>query len=75
MKRMTRQYYIRQGQLLHNVFASIRQESDLPQAIERLRFEGILESAEQEQQIYKLVMGTGKPQSERLVQRRMGVIQ
>lgn len=43
--------YIRQGQLLHNVFASIRQESDLPQAIERLRFEGILESAEQEQQI------------------------
>ena len=46
--------YIRQGQLLHNVFASIRQESDLPQAIERLRFEGILESAEQEQQIYKL---------------------
>lgn len=46
--------YIRQGQLLHNVFASISQESDLPQAIERLRFEGILESAEQEQQIYKL---------------------
>lgn len=46
--------YIRQGQLLHNLFASIRQEGDLPQAIERLRFEGILESSEQEKQIQKL---------------------
>ena len=46
--------YIRQGQLLHNLFASIRQEGDLPQAIERLRFEGILESDKQEKQIQKL---------------------
>lgn len=46
--------YIRQGQLLHNLFASIRQEGDLPQAIERLRFEGILESDKQEKQIHKL---------------------
>lgn len=46
--------YIRQGQLLHHLFASIGQESDLPQAIERLRFEGIIESTEQEEQIRKL---------------------
>ena len=46
--------YIRQGQLLHQLFASIGQESDLPQAIERLRFEGVIESAEQEGQLRKL---------------------
>lgn len=46
--------YIRQGQLMHNVFASIEKETDLPKAIERLRFEGIFESMEQEKQIYKL---------------------
>lgn len=46
--------YIRQGQLLHQLFASIGQESDLPQAIERLRFEGVIESAEQEEQLRKL---------------------
>jgi ATP-dependent helicase/nuclease subunit A len=46
--------YIRQGRLLHQVFASIRQESDLPEAISRLRFDGILESAEQEKQITRL---------------------
>ena len=40
--------------MLHNLFASIRQEGDLPQAIERLRFEGILESDKQEKQIQKL---------------------
>lgn len=46
--------YIRQGQLLHNLFASIGQESDLPQAIALLRREGILESEERETQITKL---------------------
>ena len=46
--------YIRQGQLLHNVFASIEKETDLPQAFERLRFEGILETEEQEEQIHRL---------------------
>ena len=46
--------YIRQGQLLHQLFASIGQESDLPQAIERLRFEGVIESEEQEEQLRKL---------------------
>lgn len=46
--------YIRQGQLLHNLFASIGQDSDLPQAIGQLSREGILESEEQEAQITKL---------------------
>ena len=48
--------YIRQGQLLHHVFASIEKESDLPQAFERLRFEGILETEEQEEQVHKLAV-------------------
>ena len=49
-----RDQYIRQGQLLHNLFASIGQESDLPQAIAQLRREGILESEERVAQITKL---------------------
>lgn len=49
-----RNQYIRQGQLLHNLFASIGRESDLPQAIAQLRQEGILESEEREKQIAKL---------------------
>ena len=49
-----RNQYIRQGQLLHNLFASIGQESDLNQAIAQLRREGILESEEREAQITKL---------------------
>lgn len=46
--------YIRQGQLLHNLFSVIRTTDDVPPAIERLRFEGIIESAQQEEQIRKL---------------------
>ena len=46
--------YIRQGQLLHAVFASIRQAGDLPQALARLRFEGVIDSDEQEQRIRQL---------------------
>ena len=46
--------YIRQGQLLHRVFASIRTGQELPQALARLTFEGILESKEQAEQIEKL---------------------
>lgn len=46
--------YIHQGQLLHRLFASIYTENDLPQAIEQLKFEGILESAEQEEKLTKL---------------------
>ena len=46
--------YIQQGQLLHHLFASIGTAEDLPQAIEQLSFEGILESAEQEEQLHKL---------------------
>lgn len=48
------QDYIRQGELLHRVFASVDEASDLPQAIDRLRFEGVIASAEQEEQIRKL---------------------
>lgn len=50
----TGEKYIRQGQLLHNLFSVIRTQDDIPSAIERLRFEGIIESAEQEKQIKKL---------------------
>lgn len=50
----TGEKYIRQGQLLHNLFAVIRTQKDIPSAIERLRFEGIIESAEQEKRIKKL---------------------
>lgn len=46
--------YIRQGQLLHAVFASIRQAGDLLQALARLRFEGVIDSDEQEQRIRQL---------------------
>ncbi len=48
--------YIRRGQLLHRVFASIQKKDDLPQAIEALRFEGVFESAESENEIVTLVM-------------------
>ncbi len=47
-------HYIRQGQLLHNVFASIEKASDLDPAIGRLCFEGVIETVEQEEQIRKL---------------------
>ena len=50
----TEDKYIRQGQLLHNLFSVIRTPDDVPPAIERLRFEGIIESAQQEEQIRKL---------------------
>ncbi len=46
--------YIHQGQLLHHLFASIGTEDDIPGAIEQLSFEGVLESAEQEEKLYKL---------------------
>ena len=50
----TEDKYIRQGQLLHNLFSVIRTTDDVPPAIERLRFEGIIESVQQEEQIRKL---------------------
>jgi ATP-dependent exoDNAse (exonuclease V) beta subunit len=49
-----RKEYIRQGQLLHQVFASIRTENELQQAISRLVFEGVLESEKQAEQIEEL---------------------
>lgn len=50
----TRGQYIRQGQLLHQVFAHIEKADDLPSALERLSFEGVFESEEQKQQIQGL---------------------
>lgn len=50
----TEEKYIRQGQLLHHLFSVIRTRADIPSAIERLRFEGVIESARQEEQIRKL---------------------
>lgn len=46
--------YIQQGQLMHNLFSIIHTTEDIPSAIERLRFEGIIESAKHEEQIRKL---------------------
>lgn len=42
-----RNRYIRQGQLLHKVFASIRTEHDLPGALEQLKMEGVTTSKEE----------------------------
>ncbi len=50
----TGERYIRQGQLMHYLFSSIRTHEDIPSAIDRLRFEGVIESAKQEEQIRKL---------------------
>lgn len=46
--------YIQQGELLHQVFASIRKTSDVAQAVEELCFEGVIASAKQKEQILKL---------------------
>ncbi|MBQ8520942.1 MAG: UvrD-helicase domain-containing protein, partial [Bacteroides sp.] len=50
-----RSQYIRQGELLHNLFACIRTSDDIPMALAKLRMEGIITSDEQERQIRKLV--------------------
>lgn len=49
-----RSQYIRQGQLLHTLFASIDTREDLPSAIERLLFEGVIESAEKAEEIREI---------------------
>lgn len=46
--------YIRQGEIMHNLFAMVRTPKDVPSAIERLRMEGIIESGAHERQIRKL---------------------
>lgn len=46
--------FIRQGELLHNLFAHIQTLSDIAPAIERLRFEGILGSQEEVNRVQKL---------------------
>jgi hypothetical protein len=54
--------YIHQGELLHNLFAYIRTADDIPQALARLRMEGVIASDEQEQEIHKLaVWALGHP--------------
>ena len=49
-----RSQYIKQGQLLHTLFASIEKRDDLQAAIERLCFEGVIESAEKVDEIYRI---------------------
>lgn len=49
-----RSQYIRQGQLLHTLFASIDTKEDLTAAIERLLFEGVIESTEKAHEIYEI---------------------
>lgn len=46
--------YIRQGQLLHAIFASIEKADDLERVVDQLKNEGILETAEQEKKIIGL---------------------
>ena len=46
--------YIREGQVMHNLFSMIRTPKDVPSAIARLRMEGIIESDEHEAKIRKL---------------------
>jgi ATP-dependent exoDNAse (exonuclease V) beta subunit len=46
--------YIHRGLLLHALFSEIRTPKDIPAAIERLRFEGLIRTAEDEQRILKL---------------------
>jgi len=46
--------YIRQGQLLHNLFSMITTQEDIPSAISRLKSEGVIESKEHEEKVSKL---------------------
>ena len=48
--------YIREGQVLHNLFAMVRTHRDVPNAIDRLRMEGIIESDEHEEKVRKLTL-------------------
>ena len=47
--------YIRQGQILHNLFAMIHTLDDIPSALKRLKMEGVIESKAHEESIVKLV--------------------
>ena len=49
-----RDKYISKGLLLHSVFASISQASELEASLTRLRFEGVIESEDQEREIREL---------------------
>ena len=48
--------FIRQGKLLHHLFAYIHTNKDIPMALKRLRMEGLIASDEQETQIKKLAI-------------------
>lgn len=47
----SRDFYINRGQLLHYLFASVKKATDLDKAIEKLKFEGVIETEEQEKEI------------------------
>ena len=46
--------YINQGQLLHTLFSDIKTADDIRPAIERLYFEGVIESKEQESELERI---------------------
>ncbi|MGP1435334.1 MAG: UvrD-helicase domain-containing protein [Phocaeicola sp.] len=48
--------YISEGRLMHHVFSAIYSKSDVDKAIAQLRFDGIIESAEQEEHVRKLTL-------------------
>ena len=50
-----RSKYIREGQLLHQLFSGIQTRKDLPDALARLRMEGVIESAAHEKSIRQLM--------------------
>jgi ATP-dependent exoDNAse (exonuclease V) beta subunit len=55
--------FIQRGLLLHALFSEIHTPKDIPSAIERLRFEGLIRTEEDEQRILKLTnWALGHPQ-------------
>ena len=48
--------FIQRGQLLHKLFSCIDTKEDIPKAIERMRFEGVIESTEEEEKIKKFTL-------------------
>ena len=47
--------FVNRGNLLHELFSAIRTREDADEAIERLLFEGIIESREQEEEVRSLI--------------------
>ncbi len=53
-EKSTTEAYVTEGRLMHQVFSSIRTKDDIDQAIDRLRFEGVIESDAQEKRVRRL---------------------